>query len=76
MGWLTSQMREMSTFFGMWAKCINEDLPAALGAPGVPGDPVKMLSAVDGLFECCRGFLAFERSIRAADSPKSVESFE
>jgi hypothetical protein len=56
-------------------KCLNEEILASLGEPGVSGDPVKMLRAVDVLFDCCRSFLAFELEVSVAEPPPKLKVF-
>jgi hypothetical protein len=53
--------------------CVNKRLMEALGAPGTPGDPIKILAVVNSFFESCRRFPTFEIAICAAEVPPSFE---
>jgi hypothetical protein len=74
--WLNDEMNELISIVAKITKCITEELPASMGEPGVSGDAIKMLRAVDALFGYCRGFLDFELNLCAADPPSKLKVFK
>jgi hypothetical protein len=51
--------------------CIDKGLMDALGEPGIPGNAIEILSAVNSLFHNCRRFLKFEADLSAAEVPSA-----
>jgi hypothetical protein len=56
--------------------CVEKELTASLGEPGVSGDEIKMLNAVNALFGHCRRFLIFESVLCAADIPSGFRGLK
>ena len=71
--WLGRKMSEATPMVAKLQRCVNEELPASLGKPGEPGDAIKILRAVDGIFGCCRAFLAWELELCAATPPVKLK---
>jgi hypothetical protein len=71
--WLADEFKRLSSTLNKMIKCVNEEMLASLGKPGVSGDPVDMLKAVNGLFDCCRSFLAFELEVSIAEPPPKLQ---
>jgi Protein of unknown function (DUF4236) len=69
MNWLSSEMDELVSTIAKIVTCVEKELTASLGEPGVSGDEIKMLNAVNALFGHCRRFLIFELVLCAADIP-------
>jgi hypothetical protein len=69
MDWLENEMQELMSTVAKISTCLNEELAASLGEPGVSGDPIKILNTVNTLFGNCRRFLIFELVLSAADLP-------
>lgn len=73
--WLADEFERLSSILNKMIKCVNEEMLASLGKPGVAGDPVDMLRAVDVLSDCCRSFLAFELEVSIAEPPSKLKVF-
>jgi hypothetical protein len=53
---------------------VNRDLVDAIGKPGISGDAGRILSAVNGLFDNCRSFLAIELDMRSTEPPPNLRT--
>jgi len=76
MNWLSSEMDELVSTVAKIMTCVNQELMASLGEPGVSGDAIKMLTTVNAVFGHCRRFLIFELVLCAADVPPGVQGFK
>jgi hypothetical protein len=75
LSWLGDEMGKLASINAKIRGCIEKELTASMGKPGVSGDAIKMQRAVDALFGHCRGYLAFELAICAADPPSKLKVF-
>jgi hypothetical protein len=70
--WIGEMTNVLASASSRIGTCINQDLPHAMGKPGVSGDAVQILSSVNTLFSACRVFLNFDRDLYAADTPEAL----
>jgi hypothetical protein len=73
MNWLGSEMDELVSTIEKITTCVEKELMASLGEPGVSGDAIKMLNTVNALFGHCRCFLVFELVLSATETPSGVQ---
>ena len=76
MNWLSGEMDELLSTVAKIMTCVNQELKASLGEPGVSGDAIKMLNTVNALFGHCRRFLIFELVLCAADIPSGFQGLK
>ncbi|MGY8666284.1 hypothetical protein Q3C01_28585 [Bradyrhizobium sp. UFLA05-109] len=69
LNWIVAELERLSAALATITACVDKQLIEAMGAPGVPGDPMKILAAVDSLFQAVRRFLTFEVSVSEAEVP-------
>ncbi|WP_198031906.1 DUF4236 domain-containing protein [Bradyrhizobium sp. Ec3.3] len=69
--WVGSECSELSSAIASIKACIDKDLMDALGQPGMNGNAIAILSAVNSLFHNCRRFLEFETDLCAAEVPSA-----
>jgi hypothetical protein len=67
--WIGSECSELSSAITSMSTCIDNDLKKALGEPGISGNAIEILRAVNSLFRDCRRFLKFEADLNAAEVP-------
>ncbi|MBT1511779.1 DUF4236 domain-containing protein [Bradyrhizobium sp. SRL28] len=65
--WVGDECTNLSPAIAEMATCIEKDLVHALAEPGVSGDAVQLLGAVNTIFFNCRKFLNFEKALNAAE---------
>ena len=73
MRWLADKLDQLLSIIANIKKWIEVEFIAAVDEPGVSGDPIKILRAVDALFEHCRGFLVFEIELSATEPPEKYK---
>ncbi|MFG3593077.1 restriction endonuclease [Bradyrhizobium sp. RDI18] len=54
--------------------CVTDDIPAALGPPGTPADPVRLLRAVETLEGYCLESLDFEIELARIEPPDAFRT--
>jgi len=72
LNWIQTKMQTLIAALSRMNDCVKADLVNALGKPGVSGDPIRILGAVDASFTACRGFFVFELAIRAMEPPADL----
>lgn len=70
--WVGKECTDLSSVIANMSACIEKDLMISLGKPGVSGDPQRMLSAVNAIFDNSRRCLTFEAALNAAEVPSAV----
>jgi hypothetical protein len=73
MTWVSDNTQLLATSVSKMGSCIKTDLPDAMGKPGVSGDAIRILGAVDAFFGYCRSVLAFELDVCATDPPANLK---
>jgi hypothetical protein len=76
MNWLSNETGGLATTVAEITTCIEKELLASLGEPGVSGDAIKMLNTVNALFGYCRRFLTFELVLFASDLPSGFQELK
>jgi hypothetical protein len=69
--WIGSECNELSSAITSVKACIDKGMMDAIGEPGIPGNAIEILSAVNSLFHSCRRFLEFETNLSAAEVPSA-----
>ena len=54
-------------------RCTEQDIKSSWGKPGMPGDPIEILNAVNRLGRLCEGFVEWERKTLLAEPPKALK---
>jgi len=70
--WFSEEMNAIALATSQFGKCIGQDLPNALGNPGVPGDAVQILASIDALFSTCRTIVKFEQELYTAETSETL----
>ena len=66
---LNAKTSSMTSALSGISSSINKYVVEAMGKPGMSGDSVRILTAVDDLFDNCRSFLAVELEMRTTEPP-------
>jgi hypothetical protein len=74
--WLKTEIEELDSTVATIKTCVDHELAASMGEPGVSGDPMQMLNTVNSLFGNCRRFLIFELILSAADLPRGFQRLQ
>jgi hypothetical protein len=70
--WVTYKSGMLAETVSSISSSIQTDLIDAVGKPGVSGDAIKILAAMDRFFAHCQSFLAFELDLFGMDPPANM----
>jgi len=73
LNWFRHKMDEPLSFTHIMKVAIEEDLVAAWGKPGEPGNPIQILHAVNKIMSACHLLLDWEMDINALRPPSQLQ---
>jgi hypothetical protein len=71
--WFCHKMDEPIDFVGIMKVAMEEDLAAACGKPGEPGNPIQILHAVNRMMNSCQSLLDWEMELDSLRPPSQLQ---
>jgi hypothetical protein len=71
--WIQQKLADLQAIMPLISTTVNEDLMAAFGKPGEPGDPLEIKRSVDKIIYGCKSFFEWEVELYFVKFPEKLE---